>query len=83
MNIEGVGATDGGVQARVVDLIDEVLQRSGHVPEVGRRAQHEAVGRQHVDRRGRQCRAHDHLDPLDGVVARPRPHGLEHGMGRR
>ena len=42
------GRADGRFQARVVDLVEEVLQRARHVAEVGGRAEQVAVGGEHV-----------------------------------
>ena len=43
-----VGEAGGRVQTRVVDALEEVLDRPGHVPEVGRRDEQHAVRPQHV-----------------------------------
>jgi hypothetical protein len=36
-----------GLAARVMDLVEEVLERAGDVPEVGRRGEDIAVGLEH------------------------------------
>ena len=49
-----------------------MLQRAGHVAEVRRRAEHVAVGLEHVERRRGQRRAGHHLDALDARLVAPR-----------
>src|SRR5215211_1037373 len=39
VHVDAVGAPGGGVKARVVDEVEEVLERARHVSEVGGRAQ--------------------------------------------
>jgi hypothetical protein len=57
-----------GVEARVVDLVEEVLERAGHIADVRRRAEHERVRGEHVNSgRGQGGGDHD-VDPRLGEI---------------
>ena len=70
VDVDAERAADGRVEARVVDLVEEVLERAGHVAEVGRRAEEVAVGLEHVDRGRGERGARHHVDALDAIVRR-------------
>jgi hypothetical protein len=59
-----------------------MLQGPGHVADVGRRAQNEAVGGEHVGDDGREGGPDYYLDPVEVRVAGPGDDGLEHGLQR-
>src|SRR5690625_275095 len=80
MNVDGVGARAGRFQARVVDLIEEVFERSGHVPDVRGRAEYVAVRIEHVHYAGGQSWTHHDLDPFDLVIPRPGERRLQHRL---
>jgi hypothetical protein len=87
VHVEPVGRAGPGVEARVVDLVEEVLERAGHVADVRRRAEHERVRGEHVGN-GRGQRGGDHdFDPRVGElrIARARDDRFEHRpqRGRR
>src|SRR4029453_5534611 len=56
VDVDAVGQSDGGVEAGVVDGVEEVLESAGHVADVGRRPEQDAVGGEQVRRTGRQGR---------------------------
>ena len=71
------------IQTRVVDVVEEIFQCPGHVPEVGRRAEQVAVGVEHVGQRGRQGGPDNHIHPDDLRVTRAGQHGFEQFAGGR
>src|SRR5207302_893824 len=77
VHVQAVGTSGGGVQARIVDLIEEVLEGARDVAQVGGRPEEVAVGVQHVEGRRRQRRSAHHLDILDARIGRARRGGLE------
>jgi cation:H+ antiporter len=84
VHVQGVRAAGGGGQARVVNRVEEVLERPGHVADVGRGAQQVAVGREHIGWPGRERGPGHHVHALDLVGGCPGQHLLEHGLhGRR
>jgi cation:H+ antiporter len=84
VHVQGVRAAGGGGQARVVDRVEEVLERPGHVADVGRGAQQVAVGGEHIGGPGRERGPGHHVHALDLVGGGTGHHLLEHGLhGRR
>jgi hypothetical protein len=83
MDVDAVGPAGRGLEARVVDGVEEVLESARHVTEVGRGPQQVAVRLEHVDGGGAERRAHLDVDPLDLGIGRPRPRRLEQGVERR
>src|SRR5580698_8411707 len=65
VHVQAVRPSPGGLQARVVDAIEEMLEGTRHVPDVGRGAEQVGVSLQHVDRGRGQGRADDNLDAFD------------------
>ena len=83
VHVQAIVPALGGFEARVVDPVEEMLERPGHVPDVGRGAQQVAVRAEHVDGgRGQRGPGHD-LDALDLVGARAGQHRLEHRLHGR
>ena len=60
-----------GVQARVIDLVEEVLQGPGQIAEVDRASEQVSVRGEHLHRSCGQSRPHLQVDALDCRVARP------------
>ena len=85
VHVQPVGPAAGRLQAGVVDAVEEVLERAGHVADVGRGAEQVAVGLEHVGGRRGQGRPDHHLDVVDFVGPRAAHRGLEHLLqgGRR
>ena len=84
MHVQAVGPSLGRLQARIVDAVEEVLERTGHVADVGRRAEQVPGRAEHVHGPGGQRGNRHHLDAIDLVGARSAQHGFEHGLhGRR
>ena len=49
VQVDAERTAPGGVQARVVDLVEEVLEGAGEIPEVDRASEQVAIGLQHLD----------------------------------
>jgi hypothetical protein len=83
VDVEAVRSALGGLAARIVDLVEEVLERARHVADVGRGTEHEPVGGQHIGRVRDQRRPDLHLDPFDLVGTRPGEDRVEQLLQRR
>jgi hypothetical protein len=66
------------LEAGIVDAIEKVLHTARHIAKVLRRAEDEALRRQHVFGAGLQRFAHHDFDIAAVRIPRPRQHGLEH-----
>jgi hypothetical protein len=80
VHVEPVRRPGFGVEARVIDLVEEVLERAGHVADVRRSAEHERVRGEHVGNGRGQRGGGDDVDPRFGElrVARAGHDSLEH-----
>jgi hypothetical protein len=82
VHVERIGPPLGGGQAGIVDAVEEVLERTGHVAYVRRGAEQVSVGREHVGGTRRQRWPDHDLDPVHGIGGRTGQHRLEHGLHR-
>ena len=83
VHVDAVRQADGRLEARVVDGVEEVLEGAGHVADVRRGAEQDAVGGEQVGGSGRQRGPEHEVDVVHQRDALPNrfQHGLQRGRG--
>src|SRR5664279_1066734 len=83
MHIKPIRRRRFRIQAWVVDLVEEMLERTGHVADVRRCPQEETVRFQHVDHRRGQRRSDNRFHALDLFCTGAVDDGLQQFLQRR